>query len=121
MIAKYQKRDCFSGYKIYIDENIDTIVYQKEKGHQSFLHSKPDQLLSLKQRIPYSQALRLLCLTVTELQNKSKKLIEKFIDRGYKASDLKEKLGKANTFDRAKLRNHSKDSKNRNLILLVIT
>ena len=44
----------------------------------------------------------------------------KFTERRLKASDLKEKIYKANSFDRANLLTHSKLSKGKNRIPLVI-
>ena len=65
--------------KTYIDDNknIQTTVYRKEKGRQSFLHSKSEHSLFLKQGIPYSQALRLKCIfsTFTELLKEAENLM----------------------------------------------
>ena len=120
-----KEETAFLDTKIYIDdnENIETTVYQKETDCKSFLHSKSEHPLFLKQSIPYSPALRLKCIcsTVTEFQNESEKLTEKFIESGYKANDSKEKIDKVNNFDRANLLNHSKISNSKNCIPLIIT
>ena len=47
--------------------------------------------------------------------------MEKFIERGFKASDWKEKIDKANNFDRANLLSHSKISESTNHMPLLIT
>ena len=67
-------------------KKIQTTVYRKEADRQTLLHSKSETFLSLKQCIPYSQVLRLqqICSTV-----------KKFVQRGYKATDIKEIFDKS--------------------------
>ena len=97
----------FLDTKIYIahNRNINTTVYRKETDCQSFQNSIYEHSLSLKWSIPYNQALRFkqICPTVTKFRKQSESLMKKFIERGYRAIDIKEKIDKTNTFDRKDL------------------
>ena len=78
------------------DENIQATVYHKETDHQSYLNSKSEDPLCLKRNIPFSQALRLIwiCSAITAFEDESVKLIQKFVEWGYKADDIKKKLNR---------------------------
>lgn len=87
LTTKYQKKKLFFRNKnIDYNKNIQTAVYRKERNHQSFLHLNSEHPLSLKQSIPYSQAVRFkqIWSTVTEFQQQSKSLMNKFGERSYK-------------------------------------
>ena len=59
-IYLYFKR-CNLHTKVYIGKNqqLQTTVYREETDRQSFLHSKSEQLLSLKKSILFGQDVRL--------------------------------------------------------------
>ena len=68
-------------------------IYKKKADRQTLLNSKPEHPVFLKQHTLQSKSkVQRICLTVTEFQQQSKKIMEKFIQRGYKASDTKTKI-----------------------------
>ena len=64
------RKIAFLDAMLYKDENnnIQTTLYRKPTDQQAFLHAKSEHPRSLKNSIPYSQALRLktICSTSTE-------------------------------------------------------
>ena len=93
---------------LYKDENnnIQTTSYRKPTDQQAFLHAKSEHPRSLKNSIPYSQALRLktVCSTSTEFDKNCAIIKQKFLDRQYKEEVLDEQIKKV---DRLKEKNYS--------------
>ena len=84
---------------------LETKLYRKESDRQAYLHRKSEHTESLKQNIPFSQALR-LCRnysTNNEFQDSCDKLRNKLIERGYKQQEINEGIERTKTLDRKKL------------------
>ena len=81
-----------------------TKLYRKESNRQAYLHCKPEHPESLKQSIPFAQALRLgrICPTNNEFQDSCDKLRNKLTERGYKKQEINEGIERARTWDRQK-------------------
>ena len=84
---------------------LETKLYRKESNRQAYLHRKSELTESLKRRIPFSQALRLLriCSTNNEFQDSYYKLHNKLIERGYKQQEINKDIERTKTLDRKKL------------------
>ena len=82
--------------KVYINiyQNIQTNVYHKETNQQNYLHRKSEHPLCLKKSISFSQELKLkrICSTISAFEDESTKLIQKFMEQGYEADDIKERV-----------------------------
>ena len=92
---------------LYKDENnnIQTTLYRKPTDQQAFLHAKSGHPRPLKNRIPYSQALRLktICSTTTEFDKNCAIIKQKFIDRQCKEEVLHEQIKKVDRIERQEL------------------
>ena len=102
----------------YKDENnnIQTTLYGKPTDQQALFHTKSDHPRSLKNSIPYSQALRLktICSTTTEFDKNFAIIRHKFLGRQYKEKVLDEEIKKIDTIERKELfKNKEKNNKNR--------
>ena len=73
---------------------LQTTLYKKPIDYQNYLHAKSGHLPSLKKSIPYSQALRIMCIfsTLEEYRKRSQDLIKRFVEKGYNESTLENKL-----------------------------
>ena len=73
---------------VYIDQQISlqTTLFRKSSDCQNFLNVKLEHPYSLKKSIPYSQALRIwqICSTFQDYHSHFRKLIEQFVNKGYK-------------------------------------
>ena len=109
---------------LYKDENnnIQTTLYCKPTDQQAFLHAKSEHPRSLKNSIPYSQALRLktICSTSTEFDKNCAIIKQKFLDRQYKEEALDEQIKKVDRIERKELFT-CKEKNNKNRIPLSIT
>ena len=74
---------------------MQTTIYRKETDRGSFLHSKSEYPISLKKSIQFSQALRLKRISTTLYP-----VLKMFLEGGYKHTDIKENIEKANNFSR---------------------
>ena len=86
---------------------LETKLYRKESNPPAYFHHKSDQPESLKQSIPFSQALRLrhICSANNEFQDSCDKLRNKLIERLWTEKSSSKK----------------KQKKQSNRILLVLT
>ena len=101
------RKIAFLDAMLYKDENnnIQTTLYRKPTGQQAFLHAKSEHPRSLKNSIPYSQALRLktICSTSTECDKNCAIIKQKFLDRQYKEEVLDEQIKKVDRIERKEL------------------
>ena len=97
-------------------------IYKKEMDRQSYLHQKPEDHETLKRSIPYSQALRLrgICITEEDLTEQSKALTKRLVERGYNENEIQQQISKILTVERAHLLNQKKQATS-NRIPLIIT
>ena len=90
---------------------------------QRYLYSKSKRPACLKKSIPFSQALRLkgICSTATACDDESAKLTQRFVEQGYKADILKEKIEQASNIPREILLSETKNNNNVSRIPLTIS
>ena len=91
-------------YKVK-NNTLQTTLYRKPTDQQSYFHKYSDNPKSLKISISYSQALRIktICSTLTEYKKHCAILKQKFIERGYEESIMKDKIDKVDNIDRKDL------------------
>ena len=76
---------------MYIKNNkLYTKRYRKETDRQSFLHVDSELPKSLKDRIPYSQALRIkrICTTSKDFEHHCRELKQRFLKQGFNSELL---------------------------------
>ena len=107
------KFDCKVDYKqiqfldtlVYIDQQnkLQTTLSRKSSERQNFLNAKLEHLYSLKKSIPFSQTLRIrrICSTFQEYHSHSRKLIEQFVNKGYKKDVVIQQIQKVRQLDRS--------------------
>ena len=92
---------------LYKDENknIQTTLSRKHTHQHVLLHAKSEHPRSLKNSIPYSQALRLktICSAPTEFDKNCIIIKQKFLERQYKEEVLDEQIKKVDRIERKKL------------------
>ena len=102
-------------------KKLETKLYKKESDWQAYLHRKSEHPGSLKQSIPFAQALRLIhiCSTNNEFQDSCDTLSNKLIERGYQQQEINEGIGRAKTSDTQKLlEKETKKQSNRTSLVL---
>ena len=64
---------------------LQTKLYRKETDRPSYLHKRSEHPKSLKQSIPYSQALRIkrICSIQKDYESSCQELAERIVNRGY--------------------------------------
>ena len=84
---------------------LQTTLYKKPTDSQCFLHSKSAHPKTLKDSIPYSQALRIkrICSTIQEFNKHSDNLLKRFVERGYKEFFIKEQIKRVEYLNRDSL------------------
>ena len=91
---------------LYKDENknIQTTLSRKHTHQQVLSHAKSEHPRSLKNSIPYSQALRLktICSALAEFDKNCIIIKQKFLDRQYKEV-LDEQIKKVDRIERKEL------------------
>ena len=110
------KFDCkqieFLDTLVYIDQQnkLQTTLFRKSSDSQNFLNAKSEHPYSLKKSIPYSQALwiRQICSTFQEYHSHSRKLIEQFVNKGYKKDVVTQQIQKVDQLDRKQLLHQQK-------------
>ena len=110
------KSDCkqieFLDTLIYKDQQnkLQTTLFRKSSDRQNFLNAKLEHPYSLKKSIPYSQALRIrrICSTFQEYHSHSRKLIEQFVNKGYKKDVVTQQIQKVDQLDRKQLLHQQK-------------
>ena len=86
------KFDCkqieFLDTLVYIDQQnkLQNTLFRKSSARQNFLNAKLEHPQSLKKSIPYSQEflIRRICSIFQDYHSHSRKLIEQFVNKGYK-------------------------------------
>ena len=97
-------------------ELLDTLVYIDRQNklqtsvRQNFFNAISEHPYSLKKSIPYSQALRIrqLCSTFQSYHRHSRKLIEQFVDKGYKKDVAILQIQKVDQLDRKQVLHQQK-------------
>ena len=113
------KFDCkqieFLDTLVYIDQQnkLQTTLFRKSSDRQNFLNAKSEHPYSLKKSIPYSQALRIrrICSTFQEYHSHSRKLIEQFVNKGYKKDVVTQQIQKVEQLNRKLLLHQQKHDK----------
>ena len=85
---------------LYKDHNnpLRTTFYKKPTDRQNFLHVNFAHPLSLKESIPYSEALKVkhVCLTFDEYKKHSNDLVRRFMRKVYKENIIRNQIKKNN-------------------------
>ena len=105
------KFDCkqieFLDTLVYIDQQnkLQTTLFRKSSDLQSFLNAKSEHPYSLKKNIRYSQTLKIrrICSTFQEYHSHFRKLIEQFVNKGYKKDVVTQQIQKADQLDQKQL------------------
>ena len=83
---------------LYKDRNnpLRTTFYKKPTDRQNFLHVNFAHPLSLKESIPYSEALKVkhVCLTFDEYKKHSNDLVRRFMRKAYKENIIRNQIKK---------------------------
>ena len=68
-------------------KKLATKIYRKSTDHQNFHHIGSDHPKSLKDNIPYSQALRIkrICTTPNDFNHYCEELKQRFVSQGYQS------------------------------------
>ena len=82
-----------------------TKIYRKETDRQSFFQIDSEHPKSLKNSIPYSQALRikLICTSSKDFEHHRKELKERFLEQGYSSELLDKHIKTDEKLDRNEL------------------
>ena len=121
----FRTRITFLDTKVCKNENgtLCTTIYRKPSDRRNILHYKSLHPKSLKDSIPYSQALRIkrICSETSEVIMYLKDLKDAFIKRGYQSKILEHHFARAMSIDRKiLLENKEKPSTQGNLLLVLI-
>ena len=102
----------FLDTSVYIDRKnrLQTTLYKKPTDCQNYLHAKSAHLFSLKESIPYSQALRIkrICSTFEEYRKHSQNLIKRFVEQSYNESSVRKRIERVDHLDRSLLSKNGK-------------
>ena len=119
-----KKSVAFLDTLVYIDDKnlLQTTLYRKKTNRQNFLHKQSEHPHSLKKSIPYSQTLRIkrICSTKSDFEKQCYDLKEKFIQRGYSATEVQEQINKASRIGREELLLESSCQRKHDRIPLVL-
>ena len=89
---------------VYKDHNnvLQTTIYRKQTDRQNYLDARSGHPKSLKDSIPYSEALRIkrICSSQQEFLNDIAKMINQFQKHGYDMSLIEQQINKANLQER---------------------
>ena len=83
---------------------LQTTLFKKPTDRQNYLHAKSAHPLSLKNSIPYSQALRAkrVCSNFDEHKKHSNDLVKRFVEKGYK-ENIRNQIEKVDSLERSTL------------------
>ena len=86
-------------------KGLSTKLYTKPTDRASYLHKTSYHPKSLKDSIPFGQALRVkrICSEKSDCEEGLKSLKEKFIQRGYEGKDIENQFGKLTKITRTEL------------------
>ena len=75
-------------------QKIQTAVFRKPTDQQTYLYAQSNQYKSLKDSIPYSQALRIkaICSATSEFSKNCDIITKRFKQRGYPENLINEKV-----------------------------
>ena len=84
---------------------LQTTIYRKQTDRQNYLDARSEHPKSLKDSIPYSQALRIkrICSSQQEFLSHTAKTVNQFQKRGYNRSLIAQKIDKANLHETEQL------------------
>ena len=84
---------------------LQTTIYRKQTDRQNYLDARSEHPKSLKDSIPYSQALPIKRIgsSQQEFLNPTAKVINQFQKRGYDRSLIEQQIDKANLQEREQL------------------
>ena len=106
---------------VYKDHNnmLQTTIYRKQTDRQNYLDARSEHPKSLKDSIPYSQALRIkrICSSQQEFLSHTAKMINQFQKRGYDRSLIEQQINKANSQKREQLLKEKKKETDANIPL----
>ena len=106
---------------VYKDHNnmLQTTIYRKQTDRQSCFDAQSEHPKSLKDSIPYRQALQIkrICSLQQEFLNQTAKMIHQFQKRGYYRSLIKQQINKANLQEREQLFKEKKKETATNILL----
>ena len=92
---------------VYLDErnHIQTKLYRKQTDRQNYLHRASEHPEPLKNKLAYSQALRIkrICFEDTEYKNNTEQLMKTFISRGYDKDTIKHQMRKVDSISREEI------------------
>ena len=100
---------------VYKDHNnmLQTLINRKQTDRQNYLDAQSEHPKSLKDSIPYSQALRIkrICSSRQEFLNQTAKMINQFQKGGYDRSLIEQQIDKAKLQEREQLLKEKKRKK----------
>ena len=98
---------------------LQTTIYRKQTDRQNYLDARSEHPKSLKDSIPYSQALRIkrICSSQQEFLSHTAKMINQFQKRGHDRSLIEQQINKANLQERKQLLNEKKKETAKNIPL----
>ena len=101
---------------------IQTTIFRKPMDQETYLHAQSNHPKSLKDSIPYSQALRIktICSTTSEFNKNSDVITKRFKERGYPENLVNEQVYKVKNIKRKQLLSTNKRTI-QNCILVSIT
>ena len=102
---------------------LQTKIYKKPTDRSNYLHNTSYHPNSLKNNIPYGQALRLrkICSNKTDYQKSLSDLKNAFLKRGYQRNHLSKQFDKASLTERSQLLTYKEKNEQKSNQLLFIT
>ena len=92
---------------VYKDQQrkIQTTIFRKPTDQQTYLHAQSNHPKSLKDSIPYSQALRIktICSTTSEFDKNYEIIAKRFKERDYPENSVNEQVDKVKNRKRKQL------------------
>ena len=90
---------------------LQTLINRKQTDRQNCLDPQSEHPKSLKDSIPYSQALRIkrICSSQQEFLNQTAKMINQFQEGGYDRSLIEQQINKAKLQEREQLLKEKKE------------
>ena len=103
---------------INANNQLVTTLYKKPTDKNTFIHRKSYHPPATKKSIPYSQALRLsrICSQDDDYHNQLEELKIKFLERGYKESEIIYQFNKASGQDRNSLLKYQTKDRNMKIV-----
>ena len=88
-----------------INNKLQTTLYKKPTDRQSYLHANLEHPRSLKESVPYTQALRVkrICSTNSEFEAHINTIKDQFVKRGYEKTLIENHIEKVAKLDRSVL------------------